>query len=401
MTQLQKPPPTPLETSPFKSFLMAGYECSTHYGGSGYRHDLVKATKHDVQAEADYRLLEPYKIKTVREGIRWHLIEKTPYHYDFSSVLPTIRDAHRCGIQVIWDIFHYGYPDGLDPFSSEFVDRFRALTQAFTLVLLEETGHSPILSPVNEVSFFAWAAGAAGFFNPFTPGRADELKRQLVRASLEAMSAAREVAPQTRFVQPEPAIHVVNTPLERSRAIEADQHRQSMFEAWDMLAGFQQPELGGAPEFLDIIGLNYYPANQWQIDSVRISLEDSRRRPFLEITRDIYSRYGRPMVITETGAEDLLRPGWLLRMTANAERIVEAGMPLWGLCVYPILDHPGWDDDRNVKCGLWGYEEAGDRILEPTYGAAVLECSERLERLVLPALKPDFVEGRIDFREVL
>jgi len=387
-----------LMVSPFKSFLMAGYECSTHYGGGGYRHDVLAATRHDVQAESDYALLEPYGIKTVREGVRWHLLEKTPYQYDFSSLLPMVRAAHRRGIQVIWDLFHYGYPDGLDPFSSEFVERFTALSRAVTTVLLEETGHAPILAPVNEISFFAWAAGAAGFFNPFAPGRANELKRQLVRATLGASRAAREVAPLTRLVQPEPAIHVVNTPLERSRAVEADIHRQSMFEAWDMLAGFQQPELGGSPEYLDILGLNYYPANQWQIDAVRIGLEDPRRRPFLEITRDIYSRYGRPMIISETGAEDGLRPAWLRRMTANCERILEAGMPLWGLCIYPILDHPGWDDDRNVKCGLWGYQQPGDRILEPDLAAALLESQSRLEGRSLPTLEP--VEHEMGFGKV-
>jgi len=389
-----------LTLSPFKSFLMAGYECSTHYGGGRYRHDVLAATRHDVQAAADYALLEPFSIRTVREGVRWHLLEKSPYHYDFSSLLPMVRAAHAGGIQVIWDLFHYGYPDDLDPFSSEFVERFTALSKAVTTVLLEETGHAPILAPVNEISFFAWAAGAAGFFNPFAPGRAHELKRQLVRATLGASRAALEVAPLTRLVQPEPAIHVVNTPHTRERAVEAEWHRMSMFEAWDMLAGYQQPELGGSPQYLDILGLNYYPANQWQVDSNRLGLEDPRRRPFLEIARDIYGRYGRPIIISETGAEDALRPAWLRRMTAHAERILEAGLPLWGLCIYPILDHPGWDDDRNVKCGLWGYETPGERILEPNVAAALLESKSRLERLSLPALELEYRERELEFRKV-
>jgi len=386
--------------SPFKSFLMAGYECSTHYGGGGYRHDVLAATWHDVQAGSDYALLELFGIRTVREGVRWHLLEPAPYRYDFSSLLPMVRAAHAGGVQVIWDLFHYGYPDGLDPFSSEFVERFSALSRAVTTVLLEETGHAPILAPVNEISFFAWAAGAAGFFNPFAPGRANELKRQLVRATLGASRAALEVAPLTRLVQPEPAIHVVNTPLERRRAVESEWHRMSMFEAWDMMAGYQQPELGGSPEYLDILGLNYYPANQWQVDSNRLGLEDPRRRPFLEIARDIYSRYGRPMIISETGAEDALRPAWLRRMTAHCERILEAGLPLWGLCVYPILDHPGWDDDRNVKCGLWGYEQPGERVLEPDLAAALLEGKSRLECLSLPALELEYGEKELGFRKV-
>ena len=40
------------------------------------------------------------------------------------------------------------------------------------------------------------------------------------------------------------------------------------------------------------------------------------------------------------------------------------GVPVDGLCLYPILDYPGWDDDRHCPSGLWGYPDAtGDREL--------------------------------------
>ena len=33
-----------------------------------------------------------------------------------------------------------------------------------------------------------------------------------------------------------------------------------------------------------------------------------------------------------------------------------------GLCLYPIVNHPGWDDDRHCTNGLWDYaDEAGHR----------------------------------------
>jgi hypothetical protein len=28
------------------------------------------------------------------------------------------------------------------------------------------------------------------------------------------------------------------------------------------------------------------------------------------------------------------------------------GVPIQGVCLYPILDHPGWDDDRYCPNGL-------------------------------------------------
>lgn len=33
-----------------------------------------------------------------------------------------------------------------------------------------------------------------------------------------------------------------------------------------------------------------------------------------------------------------------------------------GLCIYPILNHPGWDDDRHCHNGLFDYAEvSGNR----------------------------------------
>jgi hypothetical protein len=30
-----------------------------------------------------------------------------------------------------------------------------------------------------------------------------------------------------------------------------------------MVSGMMAPELGGRPEYLDIVGVNFYPSNQW------------------------------------------------------------------------------------------------------------------------------------------
>jgi hypothetical protein len=93
----------------FQSFFIGGFECSTHRLRSGKRLDMVAATKHDRFIRADYARCRAHGITTVREGIRWHLIERLPGHYDFSTVLPLLRAAHEYGIQVIWDLCHYGW----------------------------------------------------------------------------------------------------------------------------------------------------------------------------------------------------------------------------------------------------------------------------------------------------
>ena len=109
---------------PFKSFLMGGFECSTHRDAGGRRLDLIASTRHDEFAEADYARLLDVNIKTCRDGLRWHLIEPEPFRYDFASLEKQIAAVRKTEIEVVWDFFHYGYPDDIDIFSPDFVERF-------------------------------------------------------------------------------------------------------------------------------------------------------------------------------------------------------------------------------------------------------------------------------------
>src|SRR5437870_2721356 len=188
----------------FQSFFLGGFESSTHRLRSGERLDLIAATRHDHWVEADYRRLQEQGIYTARDAIRWHLIERRAGCYDFSSALPMVRAARETGMQVIWDLLHYGWPDDLDIFAPAFVERFARMVGAFTRLLVNESDKVPFLAPVNEPSFFAWAGGAVARFNPFATGRADELKAQLVRAALAANEAIWAVAPQARIVHVDP-----------------------------------------------------------------------------------------------------------------------------------------------------------------------------------------------------
>ena len=78
---------------PFKSFLMGGFECSTHRIRSGRRLDMIAATRHDQFAEKDYTRLLNLGMGTARDGLRWHLIETEPYKYDLSSLEAQARAA--------------------------------------------------------------------------------------------------------------------------------------------------------------------------------------------------------------------------------------------------------------------------------------------------------------------
>lgn len=343
----------------FASFLQAGFECSTHRLRNGKRLDLVSSTRHDDFVVQDYARLGAFGIHTVREGLRWHLIEPSRGVRDFSSAIPFIQTAQRAGIQIIWDLFHFGWPDYLDIFTPEWVQAFGELASDFSRLLKRETSEVCYLAPVNEISFIAWAGGDAAYLNPFCKGRGAELKRQLVRAAILASEAIRAELPNARLVSPEPVIHIVGDPRKPDDVRDAEAYRMAMFEAWDMLAGRAQPELGGRASYLDIIGVNYYDRNQWWNFGKTIWRGEPEYRPFSEILKEVYKRYGRPMFVAETGAEDEERPAWFAYIHDQAKRAVEAGVELRGICLYPILNHPGWDDDRHCYNGLWDYAATG------------------------------------------
>ena len=244
----------------FNSFLQAGFECSTHRRVDGKRLDLINSTLHDAYAHEDYTALMRYGVRTVRDGTRWHLIERKLGQYDWSSFLPMLKAAQSSGMQVIWDLCHYGWPDKLNIWHPEFVSHFADFAAAVARLVKRETDTIPFYTPVNEISFWSWAGGDKAIFNPSATGRGFELKCQLIRASLAAIEAIRLVEPAARFVQAEPLINIVS-PNEAGHA-EALGYNQAQYQAWDMLSGKLCPELGGSAESLDIIGINYYPHNQ-------------------------------------------------------------------------------------------------------------------------------------------
>jgi len=356
MQALIKHPMTCTKNTIFKSYFMGGFECSSNRMRRGRRLDLIESTRHEEFAADDYQRLIDIGIGTARDGLRWHLIEKAPGIYDFASVEAQVAAMSETGIQVIWDLFHYGYPDDLDIFSSEFPVRFASFAAASAKYLAPKIDGPLILCPINEISFFSWVAGETGNFYPFAKKRGDEVKRQLVRAAIAAIDAIRAVAPDTRFVQIDPAINVIGSAANPGSLAGAAAYNESQFHGFDMMRGRYEPELGGDERYLDMIGLNYYFHNQWRYPNRRkIPPGHKDYKPLRDILADYYARYNRPLFIAETGIEDDERPDWLSYVGDEVKAAVTNGVPVEGICIYPIVNHPGWVDDRHCHNGLWDY----------------------------------------------
>ncbi len=360
-TEVNKERKAARATGLFKSFLQGGFECSSHRlrprDGelNGRRLDMISTITHDINAARDYRQLAEFGIRTVRDGFRWHLIDGAG-EYDWSSIRPMLRAARETGTQVIWDLLHYGWPDDLDIWSPRFVDRFARYAAACARLVREESDDIPFYCPVNEISFFAWGGGDAGYLNPFSRGRGFELKVQLARAAISAVDAIISVDPRARFVHCDPVINVITDPSRPWEAGMAEGHRQSQFQGWDLISGRMWPQIGGDERYLDIVGVNYYFNNQWIHGGPPVDIGHPLYKPLSKILIETYARYGKPMLIAETGTEGGRRASWFEYVCAEVQIAMQYGVPLEGVCLYPIVNHPGWDDGRLCENGLLSTE---------------------------------------------
>lgn len=363
----------------FASFIQAGFECSTHRYGDR-RLDLLAQTRHDQFAVLDFKRLTELGIRTVRTGARWHLIEQFPGSYSFESLEPTLRAAQDSGVELIMDLLHFGWPDFLDVFDPGFPAEFGKYVRALAKYMRPWAKVLFGYAPVNEMSFLSWVAGDVANMFPHRSGEGDRLKSILARSAIAASEVLLNEVPGVRLVWPEPMIHIIGSPELEGDEAEAEMYRLSQFQAWDMVSGRLAPELGGRPEYLDILGVNFYDRNQWVHNRENLGRSDPRYRPFHRILEEVWKRYRRPLFVSETGTEGDGRAGWLSYICAEVEEARRIGIPVEGICLYPILNHPGWEDDRHCHNGLFDYaDDEGNREIFQPLAEVILIQQEKLQ----------------------
>jgi hypothetical protein len=363
----------------FDGVFLGGFECSCQKLADGSRLDLLASTRHDELAAADYARLRAVGMTACRDGVSWVTSERTAGTHDFSRVAPMVRAAGESGVDVIWDLMHFGWPDDVDVFAPSFPPRYARYARAFARWLSSESEAPVMISPINEMSFLAWAAGDVRCIYPFEAARGVELKAQLVRATIEAIEAIRDVVPSARFLQAEPSIRIVPPPANRKIWARVESDNLLQYQACDMLTGRVWPSLGGDPKYLDILGVNFYPNNQFTPDGETIAPDDVRFVPFSRLLLDVWRRYGRPMIVSETGSEGDHRAPWLRYVSGQCITALRQGCELHAITLYPVLNHPGWLDGRHCENGLWDYaDDHGERAAEPQLLQEVMRQQGRL-----------------------
>lgn len=368
--------------SPFPSFWLAGFDCASQVQAGRGRLDLTAELQHDRYCDDDYGMLAPFGFRTVRDGVRWHLIERRPGRYDFSTVEPLRQAARRHGLCVIWDICHFGWPRHVHPLQPDFPDRYARFAAALARYLRGHADGVCCYVPIVEMSFLASAAGEWGIFSPFARGQHYAVKCILARAAIAGMEAIWEVDPRARILHSEPLVHFVAPAGRPDLAQAARARNEGQFESLDMLAGYREPQLGGHPRYLDLLGFNYYPYSEQDVQPSSLLRSDPRWLDLSELLAQAYARYHRPLLIAETSGIGGGRGPWLEYVADEAARALQRSLPLQGICLYPITNAPNWDTDECQAYGLWDLVRRPDgrlvRVLNEPAAQALRAAQARL-----------------------
>ena len=177
-----------------------------------------------------------------------------------------------------------------------------------------------------------------------------------MQTSIAGIEAIWRGDPRARVASVDSVINVV-PPRDRPDLAElAARHTASQLPAWDWLAGQGQPDLGGRPHYRDIVGVNFYHYSQWEYPEGRLRWEEVRATPV-----GCHSISCLPGPTRATTASLSPRPV----TTARARGVGSAkspprwrgawehGVPVEGICLYPIIDRPEDDPQQWHRSGLW------------------------------------------------
>jgi beta-glucosidase/6-phospho-beta-glucosidase/beta-galactosidase len=351
----------------FPTFFMSGFECSTFlWGEDKRRRDLNAELQHYEHADEDYAFLPTLGIAVAREGIPWPLVDRGNGGFDFSSIDPFLAAQRRHNMLPLWDLCHYGYPDGLDPLSDDFVARFAVYARAAARYVAERAHHGPLcFGPINEPTFWGYMGGEWGWAAPY--GNTAEYRRRLTvalaRADIAACKVIRQDFPDARFVHIDPLIWVV-PPRDRPDLAD-DAHRESYedaYLAWDVISGLKHPEYGGSLELIDILGLNNYSFGQMEYGgggkpNTPLEPGDDRIRPVADLIEESWRKYNRPCIVAETSGLYGGRPDWLNDMICESLAAVNRGVDLHGMCLFPAVDMTDWHTGEWLHMGIADVEE--------------------------------------------
>ncbi|MGF1634527.1 MAG: family 1 glycosylhydrolase [Phycisphaerae bacterium] len=349
----------------------AGIECSVL---PHLNIDQFAWTQHDRQWRDDFRRAVDAGATHLRYAIPWHVMQPERRRFDWAMADERLDAMADLGLEPVMDVMHFGTPLWLKQAVGdvEFPEALEEMTYAMATRYADRVKH---WCPVNEPLVCALFAGDFGFWPPHRRkwrGYMPVLQKMAVATS-RAIRAVRQAAPcanvivcdaaekyQTKFDTLADEVAMRN--LRRFVLLDlitgrVDRHHP-LFD-WLTAYGFGELEiewLAANPQRPDVLGLDYYPHGDWQLDHDHGRTRQRRAdvpAGLAGIARDYHDRYGLPMWVTETSIEGrpINREIWLEGLLDDSAMLRAEGIRLNGLFWWPLVDHLDWDGAMTHRVG--------------------------------------------------
>jgi beta-glucosidase/6-phospho-beta-glucosidase/beta-galactosidase len=381
-----------VDSLPFKQFVWgAGVECSflPHLNVDQYQW-----TQHDRFWREDLRRAkDELGINHLRYAMPWHVLEPEPGKFNWDYADERVAEFGKLGIEPLMDVMHFGtplwlkqavgdpeFPEALERFAEALVTRYRGQVKTWC--------------PFNEPLVSALFSGDFGFWPPHQRkwrGYMPVLSR-IVQAVSRGIRAIRKASPEATVLlcdaaesyktrSPELKAEVQRRNLRRFLVMDlllgrVDKHHP--LYSWVTSYGLSELDLEWFkthPQSPDVLGLDYYPHSDWQLDKQGEAIRQRRAESpvgLYGVASAYWQRYGIPLMLTETSIEGqpINREIWLEQNIDHIKRLRDEGIPMLGLIWWPLLDQIDWDGalthrvGKIHEVGLFNLKRQGDGTLQ-------------------------------------
>jgi beta-glucosidase len=332
--------------------------------------DEYELTQHYQLWKTDFDLVAETGAKYLRWGIPWYRVQPAPdqWHWSWTDAALDYM-VNVKGITPILDLMHYGtplwlensfinprYPQHVAEYTAAVVERYKSLVHFYT--------------PLNEPMVNADMCGHRAEWPPYLHGVDGYVKLTLALAKgiVLTMQAIQATDPEAMTVQVEALWHTFTRDPSLNPSVA---HRNALqYLCFDLVTGLvrvdhpllsfllshgtTEAELSWFQEnavSFDIFGANFYPWSQTELKK----REDGPGEYAMvvpatgdrvgTVIRDAYSRYGLPVLITETSANANLegRLHWMDDTLDTVRQLRSAGIPVIGYTWFPIFTMVDWE----------------------------------------------------------
>jgi beta-glucosidase/6-phospho-beta-glucosidase/beta-galactosidase len=324
------------------------------------RVDEMAKANHYQRWKEDFALVVELGISHLRYGPPYYCAHVGPGRYNWEFADQTFAELQRLKIIPIADLCHFGVPDWIGNFQNRdwpplFAEYAKEFAARYPWVLY--------YTPVNEIFIAALFSGKYGWWNEGLKSDRGFVTamNNLCRANVLAMHAILEVQPRAIFIQSESSEYF--HPEKPSCAEQADIYNELRFLSLDLTYGYPLNvrmfeyllDNGMARDEYHwfvrnnkmvhcVMGNDYYLTNEHLVETGGDIVAAGEVFGYYVITHQYFTRYGLPVMHTETNLCDAeAAPGWLKKEWANVLRLKQDGVPMLGFTWYSLIDQVDWD----------------------------------------------------------